>query len=630
LGLLGSVDSFVSFVKKLRFMPPPMKRFCQRLDGNDWFEMSVLFFIILNVIFIALGSSDNMARVVRLYRRTPDNVVPNREDLELQPLYLIVGDFIFAILFSVEIVVRFVAEEGAFFVGKNWKWNGLDCAIVASNWMECYLDVIQGESKVEWASWIRVFRLVRVLRTLRLARIMFLFRELRLVLLCLAGSIFPLMWALAVFCAILYVFAVIILQGVSSFLLTSPRDRLVDATGLEYADETNSQGITVMFFSFPRTCLTLLQSVTGGEDWGVVYQQLEKADVYYGISWVLYIMIMIFGVLNVITGIFVESAVSRARNDRENAVADEQAKNKERLRQILSLFTDVDTNMDGKITMEEWEKFAQTPSAKTYMGVLGLDVRKTQELFDLIDFDGNKEVSLQEFAIGCMQLQGGAKSVDVETLLRNSKKVMKKVTELFETVDEKLEVCLEEQAIVQDRVLEFLDKLEYSGNRRQSTVMALPPPGTPSLGEIIVDSDMITGCFAGQISPQKVHAKAPSASSLFPDRQFSSVSSAGTSIGSTSNSKQDPRAKKTLGKQKLEKRTMLLLRLGEELVDQEVKEEFKSALMIIIRDMHAHGSWTHKAFRSVSSELDSLSIRYGLYHHEQKVALAEGETEEII
>eukprot|EP00971_Amphidinium_carterae_P234881 4660928-Amphidinium_carterae.1 len=44
--------------------------------------MSVLFFIILNVIFIALGSSDNMARVVRLYRRTPDNVVPNREDLE--------------------------------------------------------------------------------------------------------------------------------------------------------------------------------------------------------------------------------------------------------------------------------------------------------------------------------------------------------------------------------------------------------------------------------------------------------------------------------------------------------------------------------------------------------------------
>jgi len=626
VGLLPAVDKFIGAMKKLHFVPKPLKRICGRLDGKEWFEMIVLCLIILNVGFIALASSDTMRRTVRLYRQTPEGSIPVRSNLENQPAWLIVGDFFFAIVFSVEIIIRLLAEEGHFFVGKNWKWNGLDCAIVASNWMECYLDVINGESRVEWASWIRVFRLVRVLRTLRLARIMVLFRELRLVLLCLAGSIFPLMWALAVFGAILYVFAVIILQGVSNFLLSSPRDILVDATGLGYADDTNTQYITVMFFSFPRTCLTLIQSVTGGEDWGVVYQQLEKADVYYGISWVLYIMIMIFGVLNVITGIFVESAVSRARNDRENAVADELAKNKERLRQILALFTDVDQNMDGKITIQEWEKFAQSNEAKTYMALLGLDVRKTHELFELIDFDGNKEVSLQEFAIGCMQLQGGAKSVDVETLLRNSKKVMKKVTELFETVDERLELMFEEQSNLQDRVLEFMDKLEYSGNRRTSAlgVMGLGGGGG-SATDIIANSEMITTSNGGGgIRGQQLVGLSPKVQSgqLNPDRQ----GSAGTLSGKQQQ-QNEAKVKAMLSRHKLERRTMQLLRLGEELVAPEIRDEFKSAVAMVVRDIQSQQSWSAKVSRSISSELDSLSIRYGLYHHEQKAESASVDVE---
>mmetsp|Transcript_19087 Transcript_19087/g.42730 ORF Transcript_19087/g.42730 Transcript_19087/m.42730 type:complete len:842 (+) Transcript_19087:54-2579(+) len=619
LGLLRCVDAFVGAVKKLRFVPRPINRICARMDGDDRFEMLVLFLIVLNVGFIAMASSDTMRRVVRLYRRTPLDEIPNRVQLEEQPAWLVAGDFFFAIVFSVEIIIRFLAEMGHFFVGKNWKWNGLDCAIVASNWMECYLDVINGESRVEWASWIRVFRLVRVLRTLRLARIMVLFRELRLVLLCLAGSIFPLMWALAVFCAILYVFAVIILQGVSSFLLSSPRDVLVDATGLGYADDTNTQYITVMFFSFPRTCLTLLQSVTGGEDWGVVYQQLEKADIYYGISWVLYIMIMIFGVLNVITGIFVESAVSRARNDRENAVQDELAKNKERLRQILSLFKEVDQNKDDKITLEEWEKFAQLNEAKTHMALLGLDVRKTHELFELIDFDGNREVSLQEFAIGCMQLQGGAKSVDVETLLRNSKKVMKKVTELFETVDERLELMFEEQSTLQDRVLEFMDKLEYSGNRRTSAAAAAVAMlgGGGSATDIIASSEMITGSNGGgsmQRNMAGLGAKV-SAGNLNPERQGS-----GGTLSGRHQTNNEQKAKAILSRQKLERRTMQLVRLGEELVAPELRDEFKSAVAMVVRDIQSQQAWSAKVSRSISSELDSLSIRYGLYHHEQKEA----------
>jgi len=618
------LDQIVGVIRKLHFVPSPIKRACAKLDGHDWFEMGVLIAILLNCCLIAWSASDNMRRTVKLYRATPFNEKPVRENLEEQSIYITAGDFLFAVLFSMELVIRFCAEEGLFFVGRNYKWNALDIATVTSNWMECYLSISGNEASVEW-TWIRVFRLVRVLRTLRLARIMILFRELRLVLLCLAGSLMPLLWALAVFCSIQYLFAVIILQGVASFLMSNPRDPQIDPTGLEQIDDSNAEYLTKIFFSFPRTFLTLFQSVTGGEDWGVVQQQLEKADLYYGMMWVLYISIMFFGVLNVITGIFVETAVSRARNDRDSALQAELAKNKDRLRQILNLFTDVDSNEDGKITLEEWENFASSNEAKTYMALLGLDMRKTHELFELIDFDGNHEVSLQEFAIGCMQLQGPPKGVDIETLLRNSKKVMKKVTELFETVEERLELAFEDQAIVQDRVLEFLDKLEFGGHRRLSAGAVNPTGGSSA---DIASSEMIAGITAGtstanlNISPAARAALPISGSGMFQDSSSPSPAAPLRPQGSNleANKATEKRVKAAVTRQKLEKRTMDLLRLGDELVAPEIREEFRSAVAVVIRDMQAQHSWSSKAARSAASELDSLSIRYGLYHHEQREA----------
>merc|ERR1712048_985046 len=88
-----------------------------------------------------------------------------------------------------------------------------------------------------------------------------------------------------------------------------------------------------------------------------------------------------------------------------------------------------DENQTGTVTMDEWEKFTNKRTAKACLAILELDVPRTKDIFNLIDLDGSKEVSIEEFVLGCMQLQGSANTVDVETLLRSNKRLMAKVNE---------------------------------------------------------------------------------------------------------------------------------------------------------------------------------------------------------
>merc|ERR1712217_261358 len=93
---------------------------------------------------------------------------------------------------------------------------------------------------------------------------------------------------------------------------------------------------------------------------------------------------------------------------------------------------DLDVNFDGKVTKDEWADFTKSKEAKAALTLIGLDSSKTEELFNLIDLDSNGELGLEEFVVGSMQLSGSAKMVDVETLLRNNKKLLVKVGARFD------------------------------------------------------------------------------------------------------------------------------------------------------------------------------------------------------
>merc|ERR1712232_663605 len=122
----------------------------------------------------------------------------------------------------------------------------------------------------------------------------------------------------------------------------------------------------------------------------------------------------VFGVLNVITGIFVECAVTKARADNDLSLQEEMERERSMMKQLIQFFKTLDTNISGSVSLSEWESFIRMPNAKAVLTLLGLDINKTRQIFELIDTDGSNEVELEEFVIGCMKLQGGTKTIDLE------------------------------------------------------------------------------------------------------------------------------------------------------------------------------------------------------------------------
>merc|ERR1719343_544801 len=99
------------------------------------------------------------------------------------------------------------------------------------------------------------------------------------------------------------------------------------------------------------------------------------------------------------------------------------------------------------MTIQEWENFVSKKEAQTVLAMLDLDASKTKDIFRLIDLDGSGAIEIKEFVVGCMQLQGSAKMVDVETLLRSNKKLMVKCTEYFEQMEKQIVMTVRDKFV---------------------------------------------------------------------------------------------------------------------------------------------------------------------------------------
>merc|ERR1712014_15414 len=82
--------------------------------------------------------------------------------------------------------------------------------------------------------------------------------------------------------------------------------------------------------------------------------------------------------------------------------------------------------MGGSITKDEFEHRMLHTDTRHFFSSLGLDVSNASEVFSLMDVDGGGELEIDEFVIGCMQLKGGARAVNMEALMRENRRLMKR------------------------------------------------------------------------------------------------------------------------------------------------------------------------------------------------------------
>jgi hypothetical protein len=187
--------------------------------------------------------------------------------------------------------------------------------------------------------------------------------------------------------------------------------------------------------------------MSGGISWGELYDALGPCSALYRFVFLTFISIAIFAVLNVVTGVFVESAMQVSQQDREALIQEEMRHKESYVRHVHSIFEEiakkrqrsshrVDDLVDVEIDVDMFEKTLKDERMQAFFSALELDISDVNTLFVLLDRDQTGSVDLDEFLNGCMRLKGQAKSLDLAKLQYEVEFVIHQVGLLSQTIRE--------------------------------------------------------------------------------------------------------------------------------------------------------------------------------------------------
>eukprot|EP00928_Gymnodinium_smaydae_P014174 TRINITY_DN15150_c0_g1_i2.p1 TRINITY_DN15150_c0_g1~~TRINITY_DN15150_c0_g1_i2.p1 ORF type:complete len:726 (+),score=161.48 TRINITY_DN15150_c0_g1_i2:57-2234(+) len=322
-------------------------------------------------------------------------------------------DRVFVAVFTAELVGRMCTERLIFFLHKDEKgWNIFDFSLVVLSFCEEFIALLAENNSEETTGayslfFLRLLRLLRVVRIARIFRVLRFFAELRVMLFSLMGCFWSLIWLFCLLLMILFIFGLAFMQSSLEYL-NMYKD---DASKAESCDK-----LVGWFGTVPLTILSLFKAFMGGIDWEEMQLVLREIDLFTEIIFYLFIFFSIFGVMNVVTGVFAERASTAALRDRTNAIQAVSDKKDAFAKEVLNIFMAADQDRSGTVTLRELTALFDNPTVRSYFDLLELGTDQIVGLFDILDPQGNGCVEAEDFVAVCTRIRGGAKGIDLALL----------------------------------------------------------------------------------------------------------------------------------------------------------------------------------------------------------------------
>jgi hypothetical protein len=365
-----------------------------RLANHILFKMVCTFAIILNTVWIAVSANvDTRSAFQKL------NGIDEGERWAMA-----VPEWMFTIWFTLEIFIRLAAEKWKFFSGSERWWNFVDSFLVMNAYAQQF---IPDTTNLSFIRILRVFRLTRVIKVIKSVPML---SRLRTMVFSIMNSFVNLLWALLMIFVIIFFFSIIFQNGVTTYANTANTEEEIES----------AREMEVHFGNLYRTCIVLLCSVTGGNDWmmyGDIVRKFQPAELYL-LIFMFYVCFTMVGLLNVVTGIFVDSAVCTRTED--EVIETWRSEQKNTCETLRTIFVEGDADASGLMSLVEFRAHLQNPWVRAYFAGLEIDPSDAVSIFTLIAKEGSDEVDIDEFVSGVMKLKGHAKSVDVLTLMYDS------------------------------------------------------------------------------------------------------------------------------------------------------------------------------------------------------------------
>jgi hypothetical protein len=347
------------------------------------FSYLCCFFTVLNALFIGIETDLSISNALRSPPQT-------------NPDWVRYINLAFTAIFTVELVLRIVALGVWFFVGPEWAWHLFDVVLVA-------LSVISDFAEGANLSFLRLLRTFRIVRVARIIRVVRFFEELRKMMLSITASLMSLMWALVFLALIMYLVSVFFVQGTTTAILNN-----------RFSDEELEEA-QIWYGTLPNAMFSLLCAFTGGIDWIEVHRPVASISWMYSCSFIFFIVFVDVGVLNVLTGIFVEKASDF--HDRDLTVHCELRKLDEFVKEMLQLFNEFDPEHQGYITKDKFAHYLHNDRVEAFLASRQLDTTHARLLFQMLDHNASGRISIYEFVMGMLKLRGQARAYDVRVLL---------------------------------------------------------------------------------------------------------------------------------------------------------------------------------------------------------------------
>eukprot|EP00931_Biecheleriopsis_adriatica_P119804 TRINITY_DN94999_c0_g1_i1.p1 TRINITY_DN94999_c0_g1~~TRINITY_DN94999_c0_g1_i1.p1 ORF type:complete len:573 (+),score=124.25 TRINITY_DN94999_c0_g1_i1:35-1753(+) len=315
------------------------------------------------------------------------------------------SEYVFWLIYLVDTLLRIILLRKEWFYDEEEGYqfaNLFDASLVVASTFELLIvPILLTDSGSTGA--IKILKLTRLSRAFRVIRTVKVFRQLKVLLTTCIASIGAFVWSFVLLLMLQMITALILCQSLFVFVI----DESQDLDMRIWVDRH--------YGSFFKALYTMFEITYSGGWPGFARPLVEHVSVWYSAIMLVYVTLVIFAIIRIITALFLKETLSCAANDAELAMEEKRSAAARYKAKLEELFSAADLNGDGAICSAEFHEALSNPQMRQYLNVLELQVRDVSPLFDLLD-DGDDKVTIEEFVEGISHLKGGARSLDVVML----------------------------------------------------------------------------------------------------------------------------------------------------------------------------------------------------------------------
>lgn len=256
-----------------------------------------------------------------------------------------------------------------------------------------------------------------------------MFRELRLVLNSILGSMKSMFWAGVLITTVSFIFGLCFLQATTEHL----REK-----GVDWSNPSTVQ-LTTYWGSVAISMYSLYKAALGGVDWETMAKSLQDVGGTFFFLFLVYIGFFFCVITNTLTSLFVEATMINAEKDQQQIIQAELDQKGVYIGKLRKVFMKMSSKDGESVSLDAFLSHMEEPDMVYFAATIGIEVVDLKQFFTVLSSGGRRLVDLETFVVGCIKLKGWAKSMDLMDMSLGLKQETADLSRSIRRVDRKID-----------------------------------------------------------------------------------------------------------------------------------------------------------------------------------------------